>query len=642
MTETDADEWIKELEKDKAALNAYALVVKSKDEDSAEYHSAEQLQKYLLSMTGKSFEIITPEESEYCYNNKCHYIVIGENSLFAKSPYANYATGSDETYFVKSDLNTIVIGGGSDRGVVYGVYEFLRSLGVEFYASDCEYVPSDISYDFVGLDLDGSPSVAMRHYLEYKTCYSGADLDFTAKSGLNTSYAALTNAQGGMIEFGSISSGTHNARFYVGEEYWGTVYCPANANVDGGFVPCLTNGVDYNTDRAISTFLLVKASMKGLIKNSPNTKYFTFEQEDGEGYCTCDYCNAAAEKYGRSGVLVRFCNKLLEELRADGELSGREFKIVTFAYSYTVVAPTGGVSVDKDLCIWYAEYSDMRYSLLSENQNAVSPRKDNTTVSYKECLKGWKNLTAGENSGSLILWLYDASYNNYLSYFGTTMTAIDGIIDEVNEMNVEMLLVLGAYDADNIWQSEMRSYIWSRKMFDSTLKAKDLRDKFIEKYFGSIAADSVKEYCDDYDGYYADNDENYPVKSGNEYYGKVTVGEHCASLQKIKNAIDLVNAATDLTDEQKTVYLKRLYGVEASSYASILHYYDDYYTWLTSTANKELMGGGSGVSATTAKANFTAEFKDICAKAGITRCHEGTSEDNTVEQFISDYIGKIC
>ena len=187
----------------------------------------------------------------------------------------------------------------------------------------------------------------------------------------------------------------------------------------------------------------------------------------------------------------------------------------------------------------------------------------------------------------------------------------------------------------------MRSYIWSRKMFDSTLKAKDLRDKFIEKYFGSIAADSVKEYCDDYDGYYADNDENYPVKSGNEYYGKVTVGEHCASLQKIKNAIDLVNAATDLTDEQKAVYLKRLYGVEASSYASILHYYDDYYTWLTSTANKELMGGGSGVSATTAKANFTAEFKDICAKAGITRCHEGTSEDNTVEQFISDYIGKI-
>lgn len=48
---------------------------------------------------------------------------------------------------------------------------------------------------------------------------------------------------------------------------------------------------------------------------------------------------------------------------------------------------------------------------------------------------------------------------------------------------------------------------------------------------------------------------------------------------------------------------------------------------------------GVGISdAATAKAAFVSAFKEICASAGITRCREGTDQDNTVENFLENNI----
>ena len=92
------------------------------------------------------------------------------------------------------------------------------------------------------------------------------------------------------MTFGYLGADTHNARFYVGEEYWGTEYCPSNDAAVGGYVPCLTNGVEYNTNNK-STRSLVTESMRELIVKNTETEYFTFEQEDGHdgAYCTCEH-----------------------------------------------------------------------------------------------------------------------------------------------------------------------------------------------------------------------------------------------------------------------------------------------------------------------------------------------------------------
>ncbi len=395
-------------------------------------------------------------------------------------------------------------------------------------------------------------------------------------------------------------------------------------------MPCLTNGIEYNADKK-STLSLVTENMKKLIVENTDIEYFTFEQEDGRAgaYCTCENCVAAVKQYGYSGVLVRFCNALLKNLRSNTELKKRAFKIITFAYEYTKEPPKNGVTVDKDLCIWYADYSDMRYSLTDERQ----------LDAYKNNLKGWLDLTKGDDNGSLMIWLYDTSYNNYLSYFGTSTTAIDKTIDEISDVGAEMLLVLGAYDADNIWQSKMRSFIWSKKSADKTLKAIDLRNEFIDNYFGKTAGEYVKKYCDAYDGYYADNPNYYPVRHGNEYLHDISVAEHVESLSFVNDAITAVKADKTLKTSERNRYLKRLYGVKASSYCSFLYYFDAYFAVSTDAQKTALFGSGD-IAKSTAKANFTEEFRTICKDAGITRCREGTDANNTVEDFIANNIGK--
>ena len=328
-------------------------------------------------------------------------------------------------------------------------------------------------------------------------------------------------------------------------------------------------------------------------------------------------------------MLVRFCNELIKNLRADAQLSDRKFKIVTFAYEYTKEPPKNGVTVDKDLCIWYADYSDMRYSLTDERQ----------LDSYKNNLKSWLNLTKGEDNGALMIWLYDISYNNYLSYFGTSMSAIDAIIDEISDAGAEMLLVLGAYDADNIWQSIMRSFIWTKKAADKTLKAIDLRNEFIDNYFGKTAGAYIIEYCDAYDGYYADNPNYYPVRHGNEYLHDISATQHVESLSFVNDAIAAVKEDKTLKTSERNRYLKRLYGVKASSYCSVLYYFDAYFA-AAADAQKIALFGSGNITNAAAKANFTEEFKTLCKNAGITRCREGTDANNTVEDFVANNIGK--
>ena len=605
-------------------------IVLDGDVDSAEYTAATLLQKYLLQMTDIDYQMVSFADLQI--DSGCNVISVGNNGLFAISRYSSINLVNEDFALLKDGKTFYICGSG--RGILYGSYRFLRENGCEFYAKGVETIPSDVTLN-TNLNLVDAPDFAIRAYLSYNTCYSGTDSDLVTKLGQNSSYASNVSAKyGDIVRFGYIGADTHNMRFYIdddynsanGSKYWGTMLCPS-ADVVGAYTPCLTNGIDYNlTD--INTLGLATARMKQLILANPDIMYFTFEQEDGnEGttdnpkhpYCMCENCVKAAKLYNRSGVMLRFIQAMLNNLRADSELVGREFKIITFAYGYSTTAPIGGVTVDKDLCIWYAAWGDMRYSL-SDSKQMTSIRTD---------YNAWIVATTGDDNGSLILWLYDVCYNNYIKYFGTTMTAIDQIVDEAKAAGVEMILVLGAYDADNIWQSEMRNYVWSRKLTDSSLSAVTLRDNFVRAYFGATAADYVIGYINDYDGYLADQGLGYEVVHGTEYMRKVTLKEHVASLKRIDNAIAAVANDGALTAEQKAIYTVRLQGVRASTYSALMCYWESEYSkTLLASSEKSYVGGSLE--------EIQNRFKVACAVAGITRCREGTDADNTVDNFITD------
>ena len=260
------------------AENVYAVVVNNKDISIIDHASA--LAGYLTDMTDNQYNVYSVDEIPESYADDSVFISIG-NSGFGNSTLQTSTKnlGSDG-YSVKSDGSIVYINGNSDRATLYGIYAFLRYEGCEFYSKDCEYTPkvSDLKLD--KLNIVEEPDVNIRHYLSWDTCYDHADGTFTVKSLMNSSYGFLGKENGESVTFGYLGADTHNARFYVGESYWGSEYCPANALAVGGYVPCLTNGIEYNVGDK-STLSLVTESMKKLIVKNSETEYFTFEQEDG-------------------------------------------------------------------------------------------------------------------------------------------------------------------------------------------------------------------------------------------------------------------------------------------------------------------------------------------------------------------------
>ena len=184
---TDAENALKEAEREKKALNTYALVVNEKNDSSAEYLAAKELNKYLLRMTGREYTICTAEESELGYDKRCHYISVGDNAIFRESPYKRFGgITAEDGFFVKADGNSLFIGGNSDRAIFYGAYELLRTLGCDFYTADCEYVPVGVTIEAAAIDIVSLPSVTLRQYLAYETCYDHTEAQFAVKSGVNT------------------------------------------------------------------------------------------------------------------------------------------------------------------------------------------------------------------------------------------------------------------------------------------------------------------------------------------------------------------------------------------------------------------------------------------------------------------------
>ncbi len=97
-----------------------------------ERFAAEELRRYVAAMTGAELKILTDEAppAEGVIN-------VGRTALAA--PLANRfdaslaGPGSDSFIIKKDDKGTVIITGGSDRGMLYGVYEFLETQGCRWF-----------------------------------------------------------------------------------------------------------------------------------------------------------------------------------------------------------------------------------------------------------------------------------------------------------------------------------------------------------------------------------------------------------------------------------------------------------------------------------------------------------------------------
>ena len=448
------------------------------------------------------------------------YVSIGKTELWKKANFcSDYEKFNNDGFIIKTLNDSIITDAMTDRGFLYATYDFIeRVIGVRFFSADETFVPRKESIELPNLDVFSVPAFKLRTYLNYPTYPHGWDEAYAAHSRTLHNWRDFGEKYGGKPPLFSRVQGTHNSRFFVPAEKYGTkestgyegkfltkeegydphpeFYHMAEGHepkwLDGGFGPTIdwANGITedgkLDENMEVSVAKIVIEEMKKDILANPDAEFFQIDQED----CVNPVTDVELlNKYRASGVVIRFCNVVASELQkwADRELGGRKIKLVTFAYQQTMHAP-----VKKNECGEYVPLDptvvpvDNLYIRLAYMSFHYYPYGDwRQPEEVLEMTNSWASICK-----HFWFWGYDAMFNDYVVY-NPTIGQISGTVKLMKALGVEYFIMLAAYNEPHDWQSDMKQYVWMKLLWDTELEVAPLVNEYIDGYYKS-AADYVK------------------------------------------------------------------------------------------------------------------------------------------------------
>ena len=260
----------------------YRIVVAPKA-DKEDKHAAEQLKFYLSLIPAATVSVV--EETE---GLKGYTIYVGETN-FAKAHNIDFIKIPEGGYIFKPVGSNLIIAGGAKKGVLYGVYDLLESLGFRKYAPDYTSVPEINTLSLPKTEKIFTPRITYR-----TTSYGsmgGEDYTDWHKLSSRSDWGLFVHTFNTLVpakEFGK-----SHPEYYAligGVRSPGTQLCLANSAVSD----------------------MVVANLRKRIAENPGATYWSVSQDDNDRYCTCDECKALNEKYGNvpSGSIMYFVNKI--------------------------------------------------------------------------------------------------------------------------------------------------------------------------------------------------------------------------------------------------------------------------------------------------------------------------------------------
>ena len=576
-----------------APAETYSIVY-SRNADDTEIEAANMLASHLEEATGVAYDVVS--DRYVTWSETAKYISVGQTDLLAEAGYATLADEnvSGDGYIRRTLGNTLFIDGISERGTLYGVLDYLEeaygyvfiSDGVYSYTASSDLVISDLDKDF-------TPTFDTRTYLGYGMFQSNTNGTTALYNRANSYYLneSAMSGLGGNNTVGYVGSLDHNmyealvegVALYnaaYGTSYDATSFAAAfTVGTTTNYNPCLSGGLTVDGLTALDFMTL---AMKNCILTQyvNGVRYYALAQEDtnGSDYCTCSTCTGLATTYGRSGLMVKFFNEMIAALDADADMKAADaldYRFITLAYQYTKEAPIGGISCDDKLVVRLAFRAD-------DAQDGIANNAD-------KYLEDWSAVAS-----ELMYWGYDVDFSAYLSYFASVTGAMADNVKYLKDNHVSFVMIQGAHNADNIWHSQLRAYVYSKLMyyFDETAYAAGA-----DAYVQSL----VTEYLTVYYGEYADEVQTV-ITTYQTAYASVTVKQGTTAIADLVSAQVHLNAYDAViwsyNDCEDNVMKQRLAAVVASCYAG----------WIETMTNGQSL--------------YLSTLKGYCDAAGITMWNE--------------------
>lgn len=438
--------------KDKTAVSA---VIVPKDASYADNFAKDEFIKYVKEISG----VTLPVSEKLTDGNN---ILIGQAAAKLVSDF-DFSSLKYDGFIIKTDKNNLILAG-AGTGTSYAVYSLLEDcFGVKYILPEEDYIPKNENMKVGILDRKDEP-----YFMSRETNWAANNNVpfYDIKLKLNGFWNPVPENLGGHVV---LTGFCHTFNSLMSSEKYGNDHPEWFAERNGKrFVdftsqPCLTN--EEMTQEFIKNVLET-------IKNNPTDRIISCTQNDNQNFCTCQKCAEMAGKYGQSGLMIWFINKVA---KAVGEVYPEKF-VETFAYQYTRPLPKGGIKpLDNVIVRLCSIECDFGHAFDYE-----------TNASFMTDLKGW-----AEISKNLFIWDYSPNYMNYL---------IPHPNFQVQQKNMQLLYENhavavfneGDYENRNSFLGHYKRYIISKLLWDPYLDFEKESKDFFRAYYGSSWEDMYK------------------------------------------------------------------------------------------------------------------------------------------------------
>ena len=420
-------------------ISEYVIMYDSQNSTSSTSYAAQELQKYLSQTTGSTLSI-----------DKTNALV---NKPLIKLVY-NKEMG--DNYSLKTSEGGLTISGG-DRGILYGVYNFLEDyVGWAFlpYGTDVlMYEEDTLAIDNIDVDYT--------QYFEYRAPQFQAHVnaDFSAKNMLNSTFSRLGTNHGGT--YGFTGSFGHTLSVLLEGEGANTV----------GANPCIYNENNYKT---------ILASVKAILEKNPNAQIISVSANDSSAFCQCDGCTGKRIGGNATDAYIAFINRIAEDI--EDEYPDVQLHMLSYSHTYyppTKVRPKDNIIVQLaniDCCF----------------QHPIKDQCCEANRDFLSRLKEWSKW-----SDNLYMWDYAT---DFLCFY-TTFPNFDALKENIKlyyEHGVKGIMEQG--DMNNVFSKfeELEAYVIAKLMENPYMTDAEydaLIDKYMIGYYGP-GGEYIRQYYD--------------------------------------------------------------------------------------------------------------------------------------------------
>ena len=441
----------------KNGVSPYRILIPA-DASTQIQFAAKDLQFFFEEATGVTLQIVDTAE-----DTKGKYLSIGNTDVFrASGMTVTYDELGNDGCKTLTFGDAIVMAGVTDLSSTFAVYDFLgKQFGLEIYGDDVYEIRKEDTAKLVDLNWTDVPDIAFR-------C-GGNSFSWYGTREYMSRMRWRTNMDGWAMS-------THT--------YFINILPPSKYLADH---PDWYNDPE-NPDDICMTNEEMKAqfiaNVEQIILDHPDCIYYMLGHEDGSPICNCKNCQAVRDQYGgiNAALANLFLNDVVRQINAWAKETcpDRVLKFVGFAYTSTEIPP---VQFDEATGEYYPYNHDEKLILEDNLGIMIAPIGVDISSPYLEgnakgTFEGWAALT-----DSLYVWAYSAPFGNYMVPFDGFGSFQQNYQDYV-EMGVEYVMEQGFFTyAPNF--HELRGYLNSKLMWDTSLDTDTLVRNFMRNYYGA-------------------------------------------------------------------------------------------------------------------------------------------------------------